>query len=119
MLKKIALISLPVVFLAGCSIEEVAQTAGDAAACTALQGTLNTLQSAYEQGLVDSGILEQIDALVGDQLDALLSTSMAEDLRQLSSELASTDSAQAASERIGSLTESIAERCSAVGVNVE
>ena len=119
MIKKLALIALPVVFLTGCSIEEVAQTAGDAAACTALRGTLNTLQSAYEQGLVDSGVLDQVDAMVGDQLDALLSTSMAADLRQLSMELANTESAQAASERIGTLTASIAERCEAVGVNVE
>lgn len=116
---KIALIAIPALFLTGCSIEEVAQNAGDAAACTALQGTLSTLQGAYEQGLVDSGVLTQIDQLVGDQLDALLSTTMAQDLRQLSEELASTDSAQAASERIGSLTSSITERCSAVGVNVE
>ncbi len=119
MLKKIALIALPALFLTGCSIEEVAQTAGDAAACTALQGTLSTLQSAYEQGLVDSGVLQQVDDMVGDQLEALLSTSMAQDLRQLSEELATTDSVQAASARIGSLTESITERCTAVGVNVE
>ena len=116
---KIAIIAIPALFLTGCSIEEVAQNAGDAAACTALQGTLSTLQGAYEQGLVDSGVLTQIDQLVGDQLDALLTTTMAQDLRQLSEELASTDSAQAASERIGSLTSSITERCSAVGVNVE
>lgn len=119
MLKKIAVVAIPALFLTGCSIEEVAQTAGDAAACTALQGTLSTLQSPYEQGLVDSGVLDQIDQLVGDQLDALLSTNMAADLRQLSQELAATDSAQAASERISSLTDSIIERCSAVGVNVE
>ena len=119
MLKKIALIALPIAFLSGCSIEEVAQTAGDAAACTTLQGTLSTLQDAYAQGIVDSGVLQQVDDLIGNQLEALLSTSMAQDLRQLSQELAATDSAQAASERIGSLTSSIAERCSAVGVNVE
>lgn len=119
MLKKFSLLSLPVVFLAGCSIEDVAQTAGDAAACTALQGTLSTLQDAYAQGIVDSGVLQQVDDLIGNQLDALLSTSMAQDLRQLSQELASTDSALSASERIGSLTSSITERCSAVGVNVE
>jgi PBP1b-binding outer membrane lipoprotein LpoB len=119
MMKKLALIALPALFLTGCSIEEVAQTAGDAAACNALQGTLNGLQAAYEQGLVDSGVLDQVDQLVGDQLEALLSSGLASDLRALSTELANTDSAQAASARIGSLTESIAERCEAVGVNVE
>ena len=119
MMKKIALLALPVVFLAGCSIQEVAQSAGDAAACNALKGTLTGLQTAYEAGLVDSGVLDQVDELVGDQLEALLSSGLASDLRQLSTELANTDSAQAASARIGSLTASIAERCEAVGVNVE
>jgi hypothetical protein len=119
MLKKLALMSMPLLLLTGCSLEEVAQTAGDATACTALQGTLSTLQDAYAQGIVDSGVLQQVDDLIGNQLDALLSTSMVQDLRQLSQELSATDSAQAASERIGSLTSSITERCSAVGVNVE
>lgn len=119
MMKKIALIALPVVFLTGCSIEEVAQTAADAAACQALQGTLSGLQTAYAEGLVDSGVLDQVDQLVGEQLDALLSSGLASDLRELSTELANTDSAQAASARIASLTASIAERCEVVGVNVE
>jgi hypothetical protein len=119
MLKKIALIALPVVFLSGCSIEEVAQTAADAAACQALQGTLSGLQTAYAEGLVDSGVLTQIDVLVGDQLDALLSTGLADDLRALIQALGESQSATAASEQVNSLTSSITERCVAVGVVIE
>ena len=119
MLKKISLIALPVVLLTGCSVEEIAQTAADAAACQALQGTLSGLQTAYDSGLVDSGILGTIDSLVGEQLDALLSSGLASDLRSLSSELAATEPAQSASERIAALTDSIASRCATVGVNVE
>lgn len=119
MLKKIALISMPLIFLSGCSIEEVAQTAADAAACQALQGTLAGLQTAYAEGLVDSGVITQLDALVGDQLDALLSTGLADDLRALTQALGETQSASAASEQVNSLTSSINERCEAVGIVIE
>lgn len=119
MLKKIALISLPVVFLTGCSLEEVAQNATDAAACTALQSTLTGLNEAYQAGLVDSGVIAQVDALVGDQLDALLSTGLAEDLAMLSDTLATSNSGEAAQQSVETLTASINERCSAVGVNIE
>ena len=119
MLKKIALISMPLIFLTGCSIEEVAQTAADAAACQALQGTLAGLQTAYAEGLVDSGVITQLDALVGDQLDALLSTGLADDLRALTQALGETQSASAASEQVHSLTSSINERCEAVGIVIE
>lgn len=119
MLKKIALITLPVVFLTGCSIEEVAQTAADAAACQALQGTLSGLQTAYAEGLVDSGVIEQIDLLVGDQLDALVSSGLASDLRALSQELGQTSSAVDATERVTALTASINQRCEAVGIVIE
>lgn len=119
MLKKIAVIGLPVVFLTGCSVEEIAQNATDAAACTALQSTLSGLSEAYQAGLVDSGVIAQVDALVGDQLDALLSTGLAEDLALLSDTLATSNSGEAALASVDTLTASIAERCSAVGVNIE
>lgn len=119
MLKKIAVISLPVFLLAGCSIEEVAQTASDAAACTALQSALGGLSEAYQSGLVDSGIISEVDALVGDQLDALLSTGLAEDLALLSDALATSNTGESAQQTVDELTASINERCSAVGVNIE
>ena len=119
MLKKIALISMPIIFLTGCSIEEVAQTAADAAACQALQGTLSGLQTAYTEGLVDSGVIDQIDTLVGDQLEVLLSSGLANDLRDLTQVLAETQSATAASEQVNSLTDSINRRCEAVGIVIE
>ena len=119
MLKKIALISIPLIFLSGCSIEEVAQTAADAAACQALQGTLSGLQTAYSEGLVDSGVIDQIDLLVGDQLDALLSSGLANDLRDLTQALGETQSATAASEQVNSLTNSINQRCEAVGIVID
>ena len=118
MLKKIALISLPLVFLTGCSVEEIAQSAADAAACRALEGSITGVQDAYEQGLVDSGVIAQIDELIGDQLDALLSTSLADDLRALGDELSNTSSAQSAGESVESLTASISQRCSEVGVEI-
>ncbi len=102
--------------LSGCSIQEVASTAADAAACKALSSTLTGLSEAYESGLVDSGIIQQIESLIGDQVDFLLSTELAADIGQLAKELASTDPAETTAESIEELTASIAQRCQIVGV---
>ena len=77
------LVGIGVLGLAGCSIQEVASTAADAAACKALSSTLSGISGAYEQGLVDSGVVAQIDSIVGDQVDFLLSTELAADLVNL------------------------------------
>jgi PBP1b-binding outer membrane lipoprotein LpoB len=119
MMKQLALIALPVLFLSGCAVEEIAQTAADSAACQAMKGTISGLQVAYEAGLVDSGVLEQVDEIAGDQLEALLSSGLAADLRALRDELAATEPAQSAGDRIATLTDSITARCAEVGVNVE
>lgn len=102
--------------LSGCSVEEIAQTAADAAACTALTSTLDGLSQAYQSGLVDSGVIAQLDSMVGEEARALLSTGLAEDLTMLGSVLSETQSAQDAEQQISELTASITERCSGVGV---
>jgi hypothetical protein len=119
MMKQLALIALPVMFLTGCAVEEIAQTAADSAACQAMKGTISGLQSAYEAGLIDSGVLARVDEIAGDQLEALLSSGMAADLRALRDQLGATEPAQETGERIAELTESISSRCAEVGVNVE
>lgn len=119
MIKKIAILALPALLLSGCSVEEIAQTAADSAACQAMRGTISGLQTAYEAGLIDSGVLAQVDELAGDQLEALLSSGLAADLRALREELGNTEPAQSAAERISALTASITSRCAEVGVNVE
>ena len=100
----------------GCSIQDVAATAADAAACKALSSTLSGLSDAYESGVVDSGIIAQIDDLIGNQVDFLLSTELAADVGELAEELASSNSAASTAESIDNLTTSIAERCKGVGV---
>ena len=119
MMKKIAVITLPLLLLTGCSVDQIAQTAADAAACKALEGTLAGLDSAYTAGLVDSGVIAQLDSLVGEQLDSLLSTALASDIRALASELSNTSSAQTATATVTELTDSINARCEAVGVLFE
>lgn len=119
MWKKIALLSLPVVFLAGCSIEDVAQTATDAAACTALQSTLEGLNEAYQAGLVETGLVDEVSAIVSEQLGGLLSSGLAQDLNSLSDALAQSNTGESAKQSVETLTASINERCSAVGVNIE
>lgn len=119
MMKKIAAISLPLLLLTGCSVEQIAQTAADAAACKALEGTLSGLDSAYTAGLVDSGVITQLDSLVGEQFDSLLSSGLASDLRALASELSNTNTAQSATASVTELTDSIMAKCEAVGVLLE
>lgn len=117
------LIALPIVALStlalsGCSLEEVASTAADAAACTALSSTLTGLADAYQSGLVDSGVITQIDKLIGNQIDSVLSSGLAEDLRGLTAALAESQTAQGAQEKVDELTASINSRCSSVGIEI-
>lgn len=112
------LVGISVFGLAGCSIQEVASTAADAAACKALSSTLSGISGAYEQGLVDSGVVEQIDSIVGDQVDFLLSTELAADLSELVKQLGQSSPAQGTSNRVAELTESISEKCSGYGLDI-
>ena len=112
------LVGISVFGLAGCSIQEVASTAADAAACKALSSTLSGISGAYEQGLVDSGVVAQIDSIVGDQVDFLLSTELAADLSELVKQLGQSSPAQGTSDRISKLTDSISEKCSSYGIDI-
>lgn len=111
----ITLLTLP---LSACSLEEVASTAADAAACTALSSTIQGLSDAYQSGIVDSGVISQIDKLIGNQIDSVLSSGLADDLRNLTSALGETQTAQGAQQRVDELLASVQERCSAVGIDV-
>ena len=112
------LVGISVFGLAGCSIQEVASTAADAAACKALSSTLSGISGAYEQGLVDSGVVEQIDSIVGDQVDFLLSTELAADLGELAKQLSQSSTAQGTSNKVAELTASISEKCSGYGIDI-
>ena len=101
--------------LTGCS-SDIATAAADAAACRALESTLNGLADAYAAGLVDSGVVARVDELIGDSVRGLLSTSFANDLKNLGEELKSTDPAVEASTQIDELLESLKLRCADVGV---
>ena len=112
------LVGISVFGLAGCSIQEVASTAADAAACKALSSTLSGISGAYEQGLVDSGVVEQMDSIVGDQVDFLLSTELAADLGELAKQLSQSSPAQGTSNKVAELTASISEKCSGYGIDI-
>jgi len=112
------LVGIGVFGLAGCSIQEVASTAADAAACKALSSTLSGISGAYEQGLVDSGVVAQIDSIVGDQVDFLLSTELAADLGELAKQLSQSSPAQGTSNKVAELTASISEKCSGYGIDI-
>lgn len=103
--------------LSGCSAEEVAQAAADAAACRAGQSVLAEVQSAYEAGLVDSGVLATVDSLIGDQVTALLSSELAGLLTELKDAVAASTPAEEAAAKVAAINADIASRCGEVGVD--
>ena len=105
------------VALTGCGVGDLAKQAADATACKALDSTIKTITDSYQSGVIDSGLITQIDALIGDQARALLSTGLAEDLKSLTKALQDTNSAEGAQTELKTLTDSITQRCSDAGVS--
>ena len=103
--------------LTGCGVTDLAKQAADATACKALESTIKTITDSYQSGVIDSGLITQIDALIGDQARSLLSTGLAEDLKLLTGALGQTNSAESSREQIKELTDSISKRCADAGVN--
>jgi hypothetical protein len=115
---RVGLVSLGLlVTITGCGVTDLAKQAADATACKALESTITTIASTYQSGIIDSGLITQVDNLIGDQARALLSTGLAEDLKSLSTALQSTNSASSAESEIKTITDSIAQRCSDAGVS--
>lgn len=109
-----SLVSL--VALTGCSAEDLVSAAADAAACTAMESTLTATLEAYQSGLVDSGLISQVDALIGEQVRGVLSSGLSQDLQDLVAIVDSSESVETAKAKVEALTASIGEKCSAVGV---
>jgi len=103
--------------LTGCGVTDLAKQAADATACKALDSTIKRITDSYQSGVIDSGLITQIDALIGDQARALLSTGLAEDLKSLTTALQDTNSAEGAQTELTALTDSITQRCSDAGVS--
>lgn len=115
---RVGLVSLGLlVTITGCGVTDLAKQAADATACKALESTISTITSTYQSGIIDSGLITQVDNLIGDQARALLSTGLAEDLKSLSTALQSTNSASSAESEIKAITDSISKRCSDAGVS--
>jgi hypothetical protein len=105
------------VTLTGCGVTDLAKQAADATACKAIDSTVKTITDSYQSGVIDSGLITQIDALIGDQARALLSTGLAEDLKSLTTALQDTNSATSAQTEIQAITDSISRRCADAGVS--
>ncbi len=103
--------------LTGCGVADLAKQAADATACKALDSTIKSITDSYQSGVIDSGLITQIDALVGEQARSLLSTGLADDLKLLTGALGQTNSAESSREQIKELTDSISKRCADAGVN--
>jgi len=103
--------------LTGCGVTDLAKQAADATACKAIDSTVKTITDSFQSGVIDSGLITQIDALIGDQARALLSTGLAEDLKSLTTALQDTNSATSAQTEIQAITDSISKRCADAGVS--
>lgn len=115
---RIAIVSVALVAtLTGCGVTDLAKQAADATACKALDSTITTITNSYQSGVIDSGLITQIDNLIGDQARALLSTGLAKDLKSLTAALQDTNSATSAESEIQAITDSISQRCSDAGVS--
>lgn len=114
--------TLSILVFTGCGVTDVAksaaQGAADATACKALESTMRSITGAYQSGIVDSGLITRIDALVGDKARALLSTGLAQDINALTDALAQTQTATGSKEKLEEITNSIAKRCSEAGVSL-
>ena len=98
------------------AIGAIAAAAADAAACTAMESTLTATSAAYQEGLVDSGLISQVDSLIGEQVRGVLSSGLSQDLADLVAIVDSAESVETAKAKVAELTASIKEKCSAVGV---
>ena len=109
--------------LTGCGVADIAQNAAqlaaDATACKALGSTIKSVSAAYQTGLIDSGLISQIDNLVGDQARALLSTGLAQDINLLTDALGQTQTAEGSRDAVKEITDSISKRCSKAGVDIK
>ncbi|MFM1784747.1 MAG: hypothetical protein RLZZ579_1024 [Actinomycetota bacterium] len=102
--------------LTACSPAEIASNAADAAACSATHASLETLSGLYRDGLVDSGVIQQVQALIGEPVQALLSTGLAQDFKDLGEIISSSGPAEETAQKIDTLVADIKTRCEAVGV---
>jgi hypothetical protein len=102
--------------LTGCGLTDIARNAADTTACKALNSTIQAIANGYQTGVIDSGLIVQIDNLVGEQARSLLSSGLANDLKQLTEALGQNQSVEGSKEQIKTLTDSIMQRCSDAGV---
>lgn len=103
--------------LSGCNAQEVAQAAADAAACRAGESVVAEVQAAYEAGMVDSGVLALVDTLIGDQLDALVSSELSGLFGDLKDAVSANTPVEEAAAKVAAVNAEIASRCSEVGVD--
>lgn len=113
-----AIIPLSLV-LTSCGVTDLARKAADNTACRALESTIQTITNGYQNGVIDSGLIVQIDNLVGEQARSLLSTGLADDLKLLTETLGKNQTLESSKEQVKTLTDSIAQRCADAGVSNE
>lgn len=120
-MNKSLIISLPVVALSllGCSsASSIASNAADTAACNAISSYLPLLSESYQAGLIDSNLVDQVEAVLNSGGEGLLSPELSQDLNGIVEVLRqSPDTAQSQAD-LNDLIASTTQRCSDVGISI-
>ena len=120
-MKKSFLVSLPIVALSlmGCSsVSAIASNAADTAACNAISSYLPLLSETYQAGLIDSNLVDQVEAVLNSGGEGLLSPELSQDLTGIISTLREPPTAAQSQTELNDLISSTTQRCSDVGISV-
>lgn len=120
-MKKSFIVSLPIAALSlmGCSsVSSIASNAADTTACSAISSSLTGLSEAFQAGLIDSNLVDQIAAVLNSGGEGLLSPELSQDLNGIVEVLRQSPDAAQSQADLNDLIASTTQRCSDVGISI-
>ena len=120
-MKKLFIVSLPIVALSlmGCSsVSSIASNAADTTACSAISSSLTGLSEAFQAGLIDANLVDQIAAVLNSGGEGLLSPELSQDLNGIVEVLRQSPDAAQSQADLNDLIASTTQRCSDVGISI-
>ena len=120
-MKKLFIVSLPIVALSlmGCSsVSSIASNAADTTACSAISSSLTGLSESFQAGLIDANLVGQVEAVLNSGGEGLLSPELSQDLTGIISTLREPPTAAQSQTELNDLISSTTQRCSDVGISI-
>ncbi len=103
----------------GCSsVSSIASNAADTTACSAISSSLTGLSEAFQAGLIDSNLVDQIAAVLNSGGEGLLSPELSQDLNGIVEVLRQSPDAAQSQADLNDLIASTTQRCSDVGISI-